>query len=236
MSKKSMLIAGAVALVVIALGVGLYARSRQSVPSIKTNAGSESDTSTVSSDQSLTVAGTASGGTGSGGTGSGGTASGGTGSGGTGSGGTASGGTGSDLPPLQPFPRMDEPTIPAETLSSPSAPGKTLPPLTAAPDPTLVALKLAAVPDGSQYTITMRPYGFGPSSLWGSGIAIRVDSAKPIGKAPANSDIANANLLVLVDTNNGGAVTQGGTYTAKLTLRSDGTKLLPIMSEAKATN
>ena len=78
----------------------------------------------------------------------------------------------------------------------------------------------------------MRPYGLGPDSIWGSGLVIRVDSAKPVGSAPLNSKIVNANMLVIPNTTNGGTVTKGGTYKATLTFRSDGLKLLPILSQA----
>ena len=80
----------------------------------------------------------------------------------------------------------------------------------------------------------MRPYGIGPSIVFGSRLAIRVDSAKPVGNAPANNQIVDANVLALVDTTNGGTVTKGGTYTATLIFRSDGTKLLPVLSKVAA--
>jgi hypothetical protein len=68
----------------------------------------------------------------------------------------------------------------------------------------------------------------------GSRLVIRVDSATPVNKAPADGKIANVNMLVLVDTTHAGTVTKGGTYTATLTFRDDGTKLLPILSDVSA--
>ena len=99
---------------------------------------------------------------------------------------------------------------------------------------TLSAVDLGLAPNGAQFKIVMRPYGFGPSTVYGSGLVILVDSSKPVGKAPAKvaSRFAKSNLLVVVDTTHGGTVTKGGTYTATITLRSDGTKLLPILSQA----
>jgi hypothetical protein len=53
-----------------------------------------------------------------------------------------------------------------------------------------------------------------------------------VGKAPVNTKIPNANWLVIPNTTEGGTVTKGGTYKATLTFRSDGSKLLPILSQA----
>jgi len=129
------------------------------------------------------------------------------------------------------MPRLPDPGIPAETLTSPANSGQTLAPLLEAPASTIYALKLGEVFSRGQYTIVMRPYGLGPDSIWGSGLVIRVDSAKPVGSEPVNNKIVNANLLVTPDTTNGGTVTKGGTYAATITFRSDGSKLLPILSQ-----
>ena len=136
-----------------------------------------------------------------------------------------------DSGPLKPMPRLPDPGIPAETLTSPANSGQTLAPLLEAPASTIYALKLGEVFSRGQYTIVMRPYGLGPDSIWGSGLVIRVDSAKPVGSEPVNNKIVNANLLVTPDTTNGGTVTKGGTYAATITFRSDGSKLLPILSQ-----
>lgn len=134
---------------------------------------------------------------------------------------------------LKVFQKLPDPGIPAVEAKSPAAPGQTLAPLTAAPEPTVAAIKTGLTPDGAAYAITMRPYGIGPDSMFGSRLVIRVDSAKPMGSAPALPLLLNANVLALADTANGGGVTKGGTYTAILTFRSDGTKLLPVLSQAK---
>lgn len=146
------------------------------------------------------------------------------------SGGTAKTGSSS----LKPFPPLPASGLPAHAATSPAAPGEKLAPLTDAPNPTISGLRLSAIPNGSQYKIRMRPYGIGPSLLLGSRLAIHVDSVTPVSPAPVESAIMNANVLALVDTTHGGTVTQGGTYTATLTFRSDGTKLLPVLSKATA--
>jgi hypothetical protein len=73
-------------------------------------------------------------------------------------------------------------------------------------------------------------YGMGPSSALGSQVVILVETATPIGDAPAEKRLAKANVLALVDTAHGGTVTRGGTYTATLTWRSDGKRLLAVVS------
>jgi hypothetical protein len=138
------------------------------------------------------------------------------------------------LSPLKPFPPLPDPNVPARTVTTPEAAGKILAPLTDAPDPTISGLKLGSVPDGARYEIRMRPYGIGPSLILGSRLAILVVSATPAHGTPVHKGIVNANILALVDTTHGGAVTKGGTYTARLTFRSDGSKLIPIMSDVKA--
>jgi|GEM_PF-3154708 len=136
--------------------------------------------------------------------------------------------------PLTPFSRMDDPGLPAKALTSPERAGEPLAPITEAPDPTISALKIGILPEGATYQIVTRPYGIGPDSPFGTRLVLRVDSAKPLGGTPANKRIAPANLLVVVDTTRGGAMTKGGTYTAILSFRSDGSKLLPVIRGVEA--
>jgi len=227
MSKKWMAVAGVVALVAVVLVAALLltsckASSRNtpgtgatsSTATSATTSGGTSANSTVTLTQGQTTPG---------------------GSSTTSAGGTTGSKTNSEAGPLKPFPHLPDPGVPAEKLTSPAAPGQTLPPLTEAPSATMYALKLGELFSRAQYTIVMRPYGLGPDSIWGSGLVIRVDSATPVGKTPAYKKIVNANLLVIADTTNGGTVTKGGTYKATLTFRSDGSKLLPILSQATLT-
>jgi hypothetical protein len=136
---------------------------------------------------------------------------------------------------LQPFPAMPDPHLPAHKVTEPAPPGQVLAPLSDAPGQTISALKLGSMSDGSAYTIRMRPYGIGPSSNLGSRLVIRVDTAAAGIHAPTSTKIANTNVIALVDTRHGGTVTRGGTYSAVLTFRSDGKRLLPVLSEVKAT-
>lgn len=227
MSNKWVLIIAGAVFVLLAAAAALFLTSRNT-PSPST-AGTGSSAIIATSSVGANATGTASTAT----TASGGTAS----KGGTSpKSGTNGAPANTPVSAIGPFPPLPDPGLPAKKVTSPVAKGETLTLLTEAPDSTISALKLGAIPDGSEYTIKMRPYGIGPSMVFGSRLAIRVDSATPVQKTPANNTIVNANLLVLVDTTHRGTVTVGGTYVALLTFRSDGTKLLPIMSVARAAD
>ena len=232
MSKKWIIIA-VVAVVAVAAIVGAIALGADDTPTTTVQGGSSTSKTTSSGETSTPGASTPTSST---------TTK------GTGKGTKNSTTTSSTTPPLsgtmggtvviigEPFPAVPQSKAPAVTVTSPVAKGTVLAPLTEAPEPTISGLALDTVPAGSEYQIRMRPYGIGPSVFYGSRICIRVDSATPKNGAPDTKAIDNANLLVVMDTNHGGTVTKGGTYTAKLVFLSDGTKLLPVLSEAKAAN
>ena len=225
MSKKSMVIAGVAALVVVVVAVAVLMMSGKSLlpNTIFTGKGSSATSGTSSGSTSGTTSVSLSGSA----TKPNSTAN-------TTPSTTTTGVMNSKQPAgaLAPFPKLPDPGIPAQAPKAPVADGKTLAPLTSAPASTISGLAFGMVPEGSQYTIRMQPLGIGPDSFQGSGLVIFVDSAKPVGSAPENSKIVNENVLAIVDTTQGGTVTKGGTYTATLTFRSDGTKLLPILSQA----
>ena len=230
MSKKWMVIAGVLALAVVLIAAALFSMPR------KTSSPSTPNAGTTSSTTPSTTPSTGSTGTTPGQDTTSATTTSGTNPSQTTTSGTNSSGSKADSAgPLKPFPLLPDPHVPAQNRTSPAAPGQTLPPLTVAPSGTISGLKLGQLFSRAQYKIVMRPFGIGPSSVFGSRVVVRVDSATPVGKTPVYKKIVNANLLVLADTTNGGAVTKGGTYKATLTFRSDGTKLLPILTHAKVT-
>lgn len=230
MSKKSMVISGLVAVAaIIIIAVVVFVGSSKSpapdsTPGAATTTGqattitADTATSTLSTTEATATSGTK---------GSSATA----GKGGKSSSGSKTAAASDEA--LTPFPRMDDPGLPAKALTSPEQAGEPLAPIITAPDPTISALKIGILPEGATYQIVMRPYGIGPDSPFGTRLVLRVDSAKPLGDAPANKRIAPANLLAVVDTTRGGAVTEGGTYTAILSFRSDGSKLLPVIRGVK---
>ena len=227
MSKKTMITIGAIALVAVAV-VAAFALTSNDTPGSDTS----NSTGSGSTNVSTTSTGTSAPGTTATGTASTNTTS------GNKPGSTTSGaqsGSGSTTA-LKPFPPLPASDAPAQKPANTAAPGAALVPLTEAPSDTISALKVGTIPDGAHYTIVMRPYGIGPSVLMGSRVAIRVDKSTPVGNSPVENSMSNSNVLVVVNTTDGGTVTKGGTYTATLTFRSDGSKMLPILSNVKAQN
>jgi len=220
MSKRSIIIAGIVALAAIALGTALMTTdSDEPSPGTLTNG-------TTSAGNTSTVAAT---GTAPGtqpGQNAGGTQT--PPNGANPSNPTAGTNTNPGLPALKPFPQIPDSGRQAQQVTAPVESGEALTPLTEAPEDTVSALKLGTVADGTRFIIQMRPYGYGPSSFLGSGVVIRIDSSTP-------PTLAKDNYLVIANTTDGGGVTKGGTYTAVVTFRSDGSKLIPILSKAKLT-
>lgn len=132
------------------------------------------------------------------------------------------------------YPPLPNPNLPPKAPKAAAPVGATLAPLTESPANTIAAVQIGKIPEGSAYSIVMKPYGIGPPNSFGSRIAIRIVSVKPIGRAPSFAPLKNANVLVVADTTNGGSVTRGGTYAATLTFLSDHSQLLPVLSTAKA--
>ena len=246
MSKKWIATAGLAALVVVAIAAGLTLTScKKSSTGMGTGVQLGGSSTTASGTLSTAGGSAATGGKTAGSTTSGAQGTSGSTTSGSSSG-SSSGGSTTAIKPgpnsgkvtdttLSPFPPMNEPKVAAQALKTPAAAGAVLVPLTAAPAPTISGIQLGNVPLGSQYNITMRPIGFGPSLELGSRMVVLVDTIQPVGKAPAMDPLAKANVLVLVDTKHGGAVYKGGTYTAVLTMGSDGKKVLPVMSAVKAS-
>ena len=134
---------------------------------------------------------------------------------------------------LKPFEPLPDSSVPAKELKSPEVADKPLAPLAKEINPTLSALVIDEVPDGARYAIVMRPYGIGPSSMFGSRLVIYIDSAKPQGDAPQVDKLAKQTWVALMNTAKGGAVTTGGTYRATITFYSNGEKMIPVLSEAE---
>lgn len=236
MSKKWMIIAGVAAIAVVALvATFLLASPKSSSPENSTGATTVSSASTSTSSPSATTSVNTSGSVPSQG-GKGSSSS----QGNNGSNSSSNNGNNNSTPPkangegnLRPFPPLPDTGLPAVTKTVPASPGETLAPLAVEPKPVLGALKPTELFSRASFNIVMRPYGFGPGSIWGSGIVIRVDSATPVGKTPKYTKIVGANILAIAATTDGGVVVNGGTYNAVLTFRSDGKMLLPILSQAK---
>lgn len=142
--------------------------------------------------------------------------------------------TGAKKGDLGPFPPMPTSSLPPRKLTAPARSGEALSPLSDAPDATISALKVGTLPNGSTYSIRMRPYGFGPASSSGSRVVIRIDSAEPVRGAPKSGDLAGTNVIALIDTTHSGTVLAGGAFSATLSFRSDGKMLYPVLSEVRS--
>ena len=224
MSKKSMLIAGAIALVVVVVAAIWIATSRGPSPST-TGAGNGSATTSG-------AAGTASSTTGT--TTSTGTTSAAT----TGTSTTKPNGSGTTTkvpdtagtyPPLPAKITKAKPTQP----TTPVSPGKTLAPLLTAPNPTVSGLLVGTVPEGATYAVVLRPLGIGPPLSNGTRLVVYTYAVTPSGSAPAIPKVNRTWVLVLLDTKNGGTITKGGSYKATMTLHSLDGKMIPVLSQAK---
>ena len=212
MSKKTMVIAGVSIVVVLALGA-LFLVPRATFSPLLVVLGAGKQTTQSTSNGSTQGVGTA-----------------------TTQGQTAVGGSGAVTPNIsKPYNPVKIPNVPAKAPTAPVSSNTALGPLTTAPAGTISGLKIGLIPGGTQYKIVMRPYGFGPTILLGSRVAVHVDSASPVGTVAVVKSIVNANVLALMDPAQAGAVTKGGTYTATMTFRSDGTKLLPVLSDVLAS-
>ncbi|MDR3686227.1 MAG: hypothetical protein P4L93_04635 [Coriobacteriia bacterium] len=235
MSKKSMIIAGVVALVVVVIAAVwlLMPRGSSRAPlAPSTSTASSSGASTMPTAGSSTTPGTTSTTSTSIGTTTGQATTQPTS--GKSPSDAATNGRGVSTDALTVYPKLPASGLQAVAPGAPIAAGQPLPPLKAAPANTISAVKTGVVQQGAQYKIVMRPLGIGPDAIYGSRLAVHVDSAQRVGIAPKKSPITNANVLVLVDTTHGGTVTKGGTYKATITFLSDGTKLIPVMTLASA--
>ena len=250
MSKKWIVVAGIAALVVVVIAAALIFMPRStSVPNPSiTLSGAKSGNATgtassTSGGSSSTSGGKTSGSSNSGTSGSKGSGSNGSGnsgssgsSGGNGTAGTSGGSStvvqSSSLPVFQ---TVDSTKFTTQTRTTTAGSGEALGWVQTS-DKFNYALQLGIVPDGTAYKVTMSPYGYGPNDeKYGSQLALHVDSATPIGNAPAtNNHLTNTDVAALVDTANGGTVTTGGTYDATITFRSDGTKLRMVLSHCTA--
>jgi hypothetical protein len=239
MSKNRVLIVGGVVLAVVLIVAGVLLFKGQATTSSSTGGATASSTA-ASGSSGGSQGGSASKGA-NGGSGGNTTAGGGSGTSGSSasSGSDGFGGTSEGTKPptgstLKTYPPVEGPKLPAQKMTAPAIAGAALTRVLEAPGNVTFALGNAAVPEGTTYVMRVRPYGFGPPSIYGSRLVVRVDKVTPGLKAPAETRFTNAIMLVLLDTTRGGAITKGGTYDVVVTFRSDGQRMIPVLSSAKA--
>lgn len=122
----------------------------------------------------------------------------------------ASGGAGS------PGPRTiaPRPTEPAKT-------GSKVTTISAPPEGTVGMLVVPAEFTTARYSITFRPYGWGPGGAQGGRLVIRIDSSKPLDAAAKAlaKEFAGRNAVVWVQGPVAKTVVLGGTYTGTMAIR-----------------
>ncbi len=113
--------------------------------------------------------------------------------------------------------------------------GARLTTVTVVPTRTLAAINSDAGEDGDRFTVTFRPYGWGPMRAGGRGLVLRIDSAR---RAPGNvSDLAfeaGRNMLVTVPAVVAARIDQGGQYSGLLVLHRSSGALALYLEEASA--
>ena len=137
---------------------------------------------------------------------------------------------------LRVYPPVPESNLPTLRLTAPPAPGAPLARLADAPGATVSGLKIGTVTEGTTYRVRMRPFGYGPSGPYGSRVVIHVEAAKAPNGGAVDSHMVNANLIALMDTQQGGTILTGGMYDATIAFYSDGRIMVPVLSRAKPAN
>jgi hypothetical protein len=105
--------------------------------------------------------------------------------------------------------------------TKPAAPGEGLKLLTAPPSKTAGGFNAAFLPAGSRYSVTVRPYGYGPVQGSNPTLIVLIASAKGLDGAAGAEKLVGRNALVLIEAGRTGAYSKGGSFSAILTLKPD---------------
>jgi len=84
----------------------------------------------------------------------------------------------------------------------------------------------------ASYTITFRPYGYGPLQGTRPTLIIRVDTASPDNDSASAMDFAGRNVLAAVAADDD-EVAEGGEYAATLTFQAQGDLLSAVLRDIK---
>jgi len=112
-------------------------------------------------------------------------------------------------------------------------PGDALHPLASSPPALVAGFAVGRIPTGSAYTVTFRPWGYGPANGIGQTVAVSVTKAVPLGDAPDVSSLTRHPLLLTMDADNGGNVASGGVHAATLTFVAQGDGLVPVLTNVQ---
>lgn len=104
---------------------------------------------------------------------------------------------------------------------TPAASGESLKTLAAPPAKTVGGFAATFLPPGSRYSVTVRPYGYGPAQGPYATLIVLISSAKGLDGAKGADKLVGRNALALVEAGKVGAYAKGGSFSAVLTLKSD---------------
>jgi len=115
--------------------------------------------------------------------------------------------------------------------SVPAATGAALSTITTPPPRTLAMVPRENATPGSEYKVTVRVYGWGPSSGSIPTAVVLVTDSTPLGDVAKPFVFKDRNVLVRLDPEAAAALTKGGTYAGVITLRSSGDSLVPWLGD-----
>lgn len=136
--------------------------------------------------------------------------------------GTVPGSANPSVTPGQPTTATGAPTTPAPQ-------GSALGTVTAPPQGTLAMIDATKLKSDAEYEIVFSPYGYGPPQ-GGNTLVIRITGVEANTDSAAAFDISDRNMLVLLGPGET-APASGGSYSARLTFRTQGDLLLPVIGD-----
>jgi len=120
---------------------------------------------------------------------------------------------------------------PGQIPSTVATEGARLTSLPGPPAGTMAMLETATVAADAAYSVTFRPYGYGPGHGSG-GLVIRIETATPQNESAKAFDMSGRNVLVTVSSATGG-ITKGGAYEGVLAFRLQGGLLAPVLRDVR---
>lgn len=120
---------------------------------------------------------------------------------------------------------------PGPVASTVATEGARLTSLPGPPAGTMAMLETATVAADAVYSVTFRPYGYGPGQGSG-GLVILIEIAVPQNESAKAFDMSGRNVLVTVSSA-AGAITQGGAYQGLLGFREQGGLLAPMLRDTQ---
>jgi hypothetical protein len=122
----------------------------------------------------------------------------------------------------------------AVEATGPLAAGEPLPPLAASPPGLITSFQEGLVPSGSEYKVTLSPWGLGPSDAAGRTAVVTINTITPANGSPDKfAGLRNRAILVVMDAKAGGTIGRGGWYSATLVFIDSGGRLVPTLRDAR---